>query len=250
MYGSAERKQFTPAAYRSLARSTDLRSCRVRVKQTDLLVSAKKDLSLEARRLVLKYRAEIEGYILGRSDFLSSLVPVGRDPRAPAIVGSMIEASARAGVGPMAAVAGAIADAVGRDLLRLSSEVIVENGGDIFIRSETGRSILLLAETAEAGGINIAIPPSAEPAGVCTSSGTLGHSLSFGLADAVTVIGPSAAFADAAATAIANVVKSPADIGKGIRRAQEIGVHGVIIVVGEEIGAWGRVTFEERDYAA
>jgi ApbE superfamily uncharacterized protein (UPF0280 family) len=233
----------SPDQYRGFVRPGDLVSSTVVVKQTNLLVSGFSDLGKEARRLVHKYRREIEDYIKKRPYFETSLVPIKADPAAPRIVKTMIEAAARTGVGPMASVAGAIAEYVGIGLLQRSRDVIVENGGDIFICSAVKRQILLLAETAELSAIRIALPPSPEPVGLCTSSGTLGHSLSFGRADAVTVLWSSAALADAAATAITNVVKDYRDIHKAIRMAQEIGVHGVIILVGGHIGVWGTITF-------
>ncbi|MCL5024041.1 MAG: UPF0280 family protein [Nitrospirae bacterium] len=143
----------------------------------------------------------------------------------------------------MASVAGAIAEYVGSALLPYSRDVIVENGGDVYIRSEVPRKMLLLAESSDLGSLRVEIPPSLKPIGICTSSGTLGHSFSFGNADAVTVLDGSVSLADAAATAIANVIKKPGDISKGIKRAQEIGVDGVVILIGGNIGAWGNITF-------
>jgi ApbE superfamily uncharacterized protein (UPF0280 family) len=235
----------TSDSYRGLAAAGDLVSSRVLVRQTDLLVSGNCDLGEEAGRLVRKYRGEIEDYIEKVPSFKDSLVPIKGDPAAPGIVKTMIEAGARAGVGPMASVAGAIAEYVGMGLLEHSRDVIIENGGDIFIRSAAERHILLLAETSELSAIRIVVPPAPEPVGVCTSSGTLGHSLSFGKADAVTVLWSSASLSDAAATAIANVVEDHGDIRKGIRRAQEIGVDGVVILVGGHMGAWGKIAFAD-----
>ncbi len=245
-----ERKQpaggpvVTPEHYRGFVRSGDLVSSKVVVKQTNLLVSGFGDLGKEARRLVHRYRRDIEDYIRKYPYFEKSLVPMKGDPSASRIVKTMMEAAQRAGVGPMASVAGAIAEYVGMSLMRHSRDIIVENGGDIFIRSAVPRQVLLLAETSELSSVRIALPPSPEPIGLCTSSGTLGHSLSFGRADAVAVLWSSASLADAAATAIANVVKDYGDIGKGIRRAQEIGVDGVVILIGGRIGAWGKIAFE------
>ena len=143
----------------------------------------------------------------------------------------------------MAAVAGAIAEYVGLGLLPYSRDVVVENGGDVFIRSKVSREMLLLAESSDFTGMKIVIQPSPEPVGVCTSSGKLGHSLSYGKADAVMVIGPTASMADAAATGIANLIRSPSDIKKGLDRAQEIGVLGVLILIEDQMGAWGNIEF-------
>jgi ApbE superfamily uncharacterized protein (UPF0280 family) len=155
----------------------------------------------------------------------------------------MASVSQLAGVGPMAAVAGAIAEAIGRDLLAFSPEVIVENGGDIFLKISKKRLVGIYAgQSSFTKGIALEIMPRETPLGICTSSGTVGHSLSLGSADAVTVLSPSAALADAAATALCNVVKAKDDIPQAIEKAQGIeGLRGVIVIAGDEIGVWGRV---------
>jgi hypothetical protein len=90
------------------------------------------------------------------------------------------------------------------------------------------------------------IGPKENPLGVCTSSGTVGHSLSFGKADAVCILSKSAALADAVATAVGNVVKEKKDIEYGLELAREIeGVLGVLIIVGEKMGVWGNVTLTQ-----
>jgi ApbE superfamily uncharacterized protein (UPF0280 family) len=155
----------------------------------------------------------------------------------------MIEAASRASVGPMASVAGAIAEYVGLKLLPFSRDIIVENGGDIFIRSAIGRQLLLLAESSNFKSLRIAISPCLKPLGICTSSGKSGHSLSLGKADAVMTMAASPSLADAAATAIANLIRQSSDIKKGIKRAQEIGVYGVLILVEGQMGAWGQIEF-------
>jgi ApbE superfamily uncharacterized protein (UPF0280 family) len=162
---------------------------------------------------------------------------------APSIVKDMAEAARTVGVGPMAAVAGAIAEAVGVDLLVHTPEVIVENGGDIFMKLLKSRLIGVYAgESAITGKIALEISPEETPLGVCTSSGTVGHSLSLGAADAVIILSHSAALADAAATAIGNIIKSAEDIAVAIEKVQLInGVTGVVIIKGDKLGVWGKV---------
>jgi len=140
-------------------------------------------------------------------------------------------------------VAGAIAEAVGRDLLASSAEVIVENGGDIFLALEKGRMVGIYAgDSPFTGKLALQIGPGETPMGICTSSGTVGHSLSFGKADAVIVLSPSAALADAAATAVGNVVEDSDDIPGAVEFAQGLdGVDGVVVIKGERMGMWGRV---------
>jgi len=163
---------------------------------------------------------------------------------APQIVRAMASDAEKVGVGPMAAVAGAVAEWVGRELLPLSREVIVENGGDIFLKTARVRSIGVYAGEASpfTGKIALEIRPEETPLGVCTSSGTVGHSLSFGSADACIVISPSTPLADAAATAIGNRVKSTADIPQAIDFARSIeGIRGAVIMKDDQIGFWGEV---------
>jgi hypothetical protein len=232
---------YEPRVYRHWVTSEDLVSFNVTVKETDLHIRAATNLRSKAYKLALKYRAALEKYIAQHPPFLSSLVPLPFDENAPLIVQAMARAAERAGVGPMAAVAGAIAEFIGNELLAFSPEVIIENGGDIYLKSLRPRVIGIYAGTSPlTGKIGLQIAAEDTPLGVCTSSGTVGHSLSFGKADAVTTLAKSATLADAAATAIANTIEQPADIPGGIALAQKIdGLAGVLIIKDAEMGIWG-----------
>lgn len=230
--------------YRSLVASNDrLKTFRVVVKETDLLIRAQGLLVKEARDLILKHRLPLERYAQDHPDFIRSLVPLGTDRFAPAIVQMMIHAGQKAGVGPMAAVAGALAEKVGKDLLEYSEEVVVENGGDVFIWSYFPVNVAIFAGLSPLSKrIGVRICCKDVPMAVCTSSGTVGHSLSLGKADAVAVISASTPLADAAATSIANVISKKADVGLGIERGKKIdGVLGIVVVVQDELGLWGDV---------
>ena len=229
--------------YRNLIKTDDLVKFEAIVKETDLLVRAKSDLFQETRESVLKYRRQIEAYIETNPEFQRSLLPLKEDPYAPEIVREMIRTSQLAQVGPMAAVAGAMAESVSKDLLKLSEEVIVENGGDIYLVTSRERTIGIFAgDSLLSLKIGIVIGPEDSPLGICTSSGTVGHSLSFGKADAVCILSKSAALADAVATAVGNIVKEKKNIELGLERGKEIeGVLGMLIIAGEKMGAWGNV---------
>jgi ApbE superfamily uncharacterized protein (UPF0280 family) len=232
-----------PRFYRSWTRDTDLVSFGVTVKETDLFVRARRNLRRKALKTVTKYRSSLEQYVEGHPDFLNALEPVEVADSAPQIAKVMAEAAARVGVGPMASVAGAIAEFVGRELLPFSREVIVENGGDIFLRTQKTRRIGLYAgeESPFTGKIALEIQPQETPLGVCTSSGTVGHSLSLGKADACIVLAPSTALADAAATAIGNLIQKASDVARGIDFAKGIsGLTAVLILKGEHMGIWGQ----------
>jgi hypothetical protein len=229
--------------YRNLVKSDDLVQFEIVIKETDLFIRAEKDLSHEARESVIKYRNQLETYIAMNPDFQRSLVPIEEPSHVPEIVREMIRTSSLARVGPMAAVAGAMAELVSKDLLQLSNEVIVENGGDIFLSTSRERIIGIYAGLSPLNlKIGIVVKPEETPLGVCTSSGTVGHSLSFGKADAVCVVSKSAALADAAATAVGNAVRAKKDIERGLEKGTEIeGVLGVLIIVGGKMGVWGDI---------
>jgi ApbE superfamily uncharacterized protein (UPF0280 family) len=229
--------------YRNLVKTDDLVKFEVVVRETDLLVRAERDLSKETRESVLKYRCQIEAYIDSNSEFQRSLIPLKDDPFAPEIIREMIRTSQWAHVGPMAAVAGAMAESVSKDLLKLSKEVIVENGGDIFLATSKERTIGVYAGSSPLSlKIGIVIGPEDSPLGVCTSSGTVGPSLSFGRADAVCILSKSAALADAGATAVGNIVREKKDIESGLERGKEIeGILGVLIILGDKMGVWGNM---------
>lgn len=234
---------YQPRSYRHWIKDKDLASFNVVVKETDLYIRASTDLKRKARRLVLKYRELLERYIERHLSFLTSLEPLAVDNDAPHIVTEMAEAAKKVGVGPMAAVAGAIAEFVGNELLDSSAEVIVENGGDIYLKSLSNRLIGIYAgKSPLSGNIALEIRGQDTPIGICTSSGTVGHSLSYGKADAVIVLSRSTALADAAATAIGNLIKRSGDIPGGIEFARSIdGLNGLIIIKGDKIGMWGEV---------
>jgi ApbE superfamily uncharacterized protein (UPF0280 family) len=233
---------YEPRTYRHWVKDKSLVGFNVVVKETDLYIRASSDLTRKAHRLVLKYREQLEGYIERHPAFLTSLEPLAVAD-APRIVTEMAEAAKKTGVGPMAAVAGAIAEFVGKELLESSPEVIVENGGDIFLKSASDRLIGIYAgKSPLTGRVGLEVKGKDTPLGICTSSGTVGHSLSFGKADAVIALSKSTALADAAATAIGNVIKNADDIPRGIERAIGIkGLSGVIIIKDDRIGFWGKV---------
>ncbi len=230
--------------YRDWAKSSDLFFFEVAEKETDLAIYAGRDLEKQARSSVLTYRGDLERYIARHPDFYSALEPVDVESDAPRIITTMASAAAQAGVGPMAAVAGAVAEFVAGDLRAFSEDVIVENGGDIFLRTRKKRTLGIYAgeDSPFTGKIAIEVVPGEDGLGVCTSSGTVSHSLSFGAADAVVIISKDAALADAAATAAGNVIKRPEDIGKGIEVARAIdGVSGVLAIARDKMGSWGDI---------
>ncbi len=244
-----KKEEFQPRNYRHWIEGRDLVAFNVTEKETDLYIRATSNLQRKAHRLVLKYRYQMESYIKRNPSFQTSLKPVAVPEHAPAIVRQMAQAGQQAGVGPMAAVAGAIAECVGRELLTFSPEIIVENGGDIFLKIKKSRVVGIFAgDSPLTGKIGLEIDARDTPLGICTSSGTVGHSLSYGKADAVIVVAADTALADAAATAIGNRVNKPDDTDIALEFAQGIGgLKGAVIISGEKAGVWGDIKLCETD---
>ncbi len=234
---------YQPRHYRLWIKEKDLVSFNVVVKETDLFIRARRDLKKKALAVVTKQRALLEKYIDRHPGFVTALEPFPVEDDAPYIVKEMVQAAEKVGVGPMATVAGALAEFVGKELLNFSSEVIVENGGDIFLKNLKKRVIGIYAgKPPFTGKVALEIKPEETPLGVCTSSGTVGHSLSFGRADAAIVLSPSTPLADAAATAIGNLVTEEDDIPRGIEFARGVeGLKGVAIIKGDRMALWGQI---------
>lgn len=229
--------------YRGITRPQDLLCYEVKYKETDLLCCTGTDISKTIEERVYLYRHQLEAYIKLRPCFGENLSPIETDPFAPPIVGEMIKASGEIGVGPMACVAGAVAEFVGNDIAHMTGDFIIENGGDIYIRTGKERTVLIYAKNSPySEKIGIRLKGRDAPYGVCTSSGTVGHSLSFGRADAVCIVGASSLFADGLATYLANIVKKKGDIPGAIEKGKVFpGVMAILIILGESLGAWGEM---------
>ena len=132
---------YQPRYYRDWSKDRDLVSFNVMVKETDLYIRARRFLKDKALEIVQRQRSLLENYIARHPGFVAALEPFPVGDDAPAIARTMADAAEKVNVGPMAAVAGAFAEFVGRDLLKYSAEVIVENGGDIFLKSTKSRLV-------------------------------------------------------------------------------------------------------------
>jgi len=234
---------FDNRTYRSNISKPGLIPFNVTVKETNLHIQAEKDLAGKAVQTILKCRSYIEQYIVQNPEFATSLSPIEAVGIAPGIVNKMIDAGKAAKVGPMAAIAGAIAEYTGLTLIEESNEIIVENGGDIFIKSNSKTLFTIYANKSPLSmKTGILIEKREKPYSICTSSGTVGHSKSYGNADAVTVFSDSASLADAAATSLGNMVKKPDDIEKVINHGKKIkGISGLVIIKDKNIGLWGNL---------
>ncbi len=232
-------------SYRQRIKSHDLLSFQVEEKESDLLIQAPVLLQDEAL-VALKYvRRILENYIRKNPQFKTTLKPYPPDNSAHPMIREMIEVSANCQVGPMTAVAGSISQYVAQCLLNNTGEVIIENGGDLYIKSPYIRKVIIYAGSSPLSNkIYLKIDSREKGIGLCTSSGTVGPSYSMGKADAVTVISHSAALADAAATAIGNIIHTKNNIGEGLSIAQTItGLLGIVIIKDDKMGMWGEIEY-------
>ena len=219
---------------------------RARVGTTDLYLRADRDLTAAALAAAGEARAQVEAHIARRPEFATALAPL--EPpggEVPALVREMYRAAVRAGVGPMAAVAGAVAEHVGRALRASSREVLVENGGDLYLDLATDAAVGLFAGASPfSGRLGLHIGAAGTPVAVCTSSGSVGPSLSYGAADAAVAVGAPAAVADAVATALGNRVCRAGDLEAAAQWAVTIpGVRGAVVVLGDQLAAAGEIEF-------
>ena len=238
---------YRPRTYRALAAAERFVYFPVRYRETDLWIgvdrpSFRPSLGRDLLERVIDLRLQLESYIERRPEFRTSFEPLPEDPRAPGMAAAMIAASAAAGVGPMAAVAGAFADEAARFLLGPGRcrEAVVENGGDIALSGEGEFTAALLAgDSPLSGKLGLRIRGGG-CRGLAASAGRVGPSYSAGRADACAVLARDAARADAFATAFGNRVGSGPDIGSVLDLARRTeGVLGIALVAGGTFGCAG-----------
>lgn len=228
--------------YRRIVHS-DLCCWHTEHKDTELLICADSEFSKQAYRAVVSLRNILDDYIMHDADFGKSFVPVEALASAPDVVLRMCAAAKAAHVGPMAAVAGAFAAHAGDEVLKYSSQVVVENGGDVYLKTKEPGTIAIYAGASPISmKIGIRIDSEERPVAVCTSAGSIGHSTSFGKADAAVVVSHDACLADACATRLGNEIKQENDIQSALEMTCGIdGVIGAVAVMGEVCGAMGEI---------
>jgi uncharacterized protein len=218
------------------------------IEETDLLVVARRDLTPEVLEIVRALRGQLKAYIEVHPEFLTNFAPLEVPAEASEIVRRMADAAASFDVGPMAAVAGTIAQMVADELCGRSPNILVENGGDIFMHSTRERVVGLLPFPDQGMTLGLRLSPSDFPCALCSSSATIGHSVSFGSGDLVVVRSRSGSLADAAATSLANALRTRKDLCRVLESAKRLksrGVQGVFAQLGEDIGVWGEMELIE-----
>ncbi|MBP7434249.1 UPF0280 family protein [bacterium] len=192
---------------------------------------------------IQRTREILNEYNILNSTFFSSLTPLPLDDSAETEISSMLKAGIIASVGPMAAVAGLTSETVGKRVLENFpiKEIVVENGGDIWASVKETLFVEILAGNSPLSGkLALKIPHGKTPLGICTSSGTVGHSLSFGKADAVVICAHDASIADAFATAVCNIVKTESDIDKALEFTSQFKeILSTVIVINDKIAVSG-----------
>jgi len=226
-----------------------------RLKETFVWITADEKRHIEiAKESIVQQRKELERFVRWHPFFLVTLeiyqldeAEIGSEEgrtEPPEIVRRMVDSSSKFGIGPMAAVAGTIAEfAVEAMRDAGATYAMVDNGGDIALL--TDREVLVgiyAGESPFSNKIALRIKPSSSLLGICTSSGTVGHSISFGTADAATVISKSASLSDAAATALGNAVTDGHAIQSAFHSINHVeGIEGALVIYKDVLATWGRI---------
>jgi ApbE superfamily uncharacterized protein (UPF0280 family) len=239
-------------SYRRRLCPSGMNSFSVAVKETDLWVAVgseplEGDLPQQLEQFIWRQRRLLEGYIARDPFFRETFEPYPVGPGAPDIARQMAWAGNVAGVGPMAAVAGAFAQCAGIWLLKKYPQVIVENGGDLFISCPQDIKVGIYAGSSPfSGKLAVRVESGRGPWGLCTSSGTVGPSFSGGRADAAVILAQNAPLADAVATATGNLIQSTGDLKNAVDFAGKLpGVEGVLVIKDDKMAVWGGIRLEE-----
>jgi ApbE superfamily uncharacterized protein (UPF0280 family) len=242
-------KGFGPRFYREQMGVNRFRSFIISYKDSDLWIGVDiesyRDEMIEfSYDKLVELRRSLELYIENHPLFATSFLPVKTNHDDPEIAIEMSNASEIANTGPMAAVAGAFSEYIAKSLLNKFklNEIVVENGGDIFLKLKNDLILSVYAgDSPLSGKMGLEIPAWSTPLGVCTSAGTVGPSVSFGKADAVVIASKNAALADAFATAYGNMVKAADDIKEALELAKkDKKILSALIICEGKVGIWGQ----------
>lgn len=215
------------------------------LKETIVTISAFEQAHIEAaKEAILIHRAALEAYILSDPFFQLTLEPYECPENAPEVVRRMVKAANTMGIGPMSAVAGTISALAVEAMVKAGATyAIMDNGGDIALINDRPVVVGIYAGQSPIKNLGFIFEPRNTITGVCTSAGTVGPSISFGMADAAVVFSDDVSLADSAATALGNAVgigreavEASFEVVKGIS-----GIKGAVVVQGEYIGMWGKV---------
>jgi ApbE superfamily uncharacterized protein (UPF0280 family) len=231
------------SVYRDRVKYKEKYNWKIIYKYSDLLVSCNKDISLKLEKLIKEIYCLLESCIKEEPSFQKSLSPLKIKSHYPPVIKRMCQKAVIFNVGPMATVAGAVCDYIASGLDKYCRRLIIENGGDVFMKSNKDVDVgVYLKNKYFADKIYLKIKAGDTPCGLCSSSGSFGHSLSMGSSDLVVVLAKTTISADGAATSIANKIKSPNDISKTINDYKNIkDITGILIIKDDRLGIWGNI---------
>lgn len=237
-----------PRFYRNTFNTERFASFTFQYRDTDLWVgidreSFREEMAAVLSSEIIRLWQILEDYIALQPEFLTSHHPVTLREGTHEEIRLMAEAARVAGVGPMASVAGLFSWYAGECIRKKFqvNEIVVENGGDFYLLLKKDLSMTIYAgKSPLSERIAVVIPAMDKPCGVCTSSGTVGHSFSYGKADAVMVSCQSPMIADALATAMANRIVSPDDIATVLSYSEEFPeIEAIVIICEDKVGIRG-----------
>jgi len=239
---------YTERSYRSRFSDDGRRWFCVKFLESDLWIgvdsgSYRASMEDKVYAFLVDLRRQMDAYLLMDPQYKAALKPYDAGLEAPVILKEMSRISHKTGIGPMSAVAGAVALRVA-DFLKEkfgAEEVIVENGGDIYAKATSDMDISVFAgQSPLSEKVGLHIPAAAFPCGICTSSGTVGPSLSLGRADAMMIVCQDVLLADSYATAIANRIKTVNDLQPVIEQIQNIPeILGALAVKDDKLAVCG-----------
>lgn len=241
--------EYRERSYRSRFSNDERRWFCVKFLESDLWIgvdrgSYRASMEADTYAMLVDLRRQMDAYLLMDPQYKTALTPYDAGLEAPNILKEMSRVSHKTGIGPMSAVAGAVAKKVAEYLG--TQEVIVENGGDIYAQAASDMDISVFAgQSPLSEKIGLHIPAAEFPLGICTSSGTVGPSLSLGRADAVMIVCKDVLLADSYATSMANRIKTVNDLQSVIDRISDLPeILGAIAVKDDRMAITGR--FELR----
>jgi ApbE superfamily uncharacterized protein (UPF0280 family) len=238
-----EKLDIDRSIYRDFIQSKEKYAWRVTYRFSDLLINSNKNIKNKIEKPLREIYEILDFCIKKNLSFLKSLAPVSIRPYYPSIIKKMCRVCSTFNVGPMAAVAGTVNEYLASFLLKYCDNLIIENGGDLYIKSARDLTIgVYLKNPHFKNKVFIKINLKGKPYGLCSSSSTFGHSLSFGKCDLAVVFARSSMMADAAVTAVANSINRPDDILESINHYKEFsGIKGLLIIKDKKIGIWGNL---------
>jgi len=195
------------------------------------------------QKSLLNSRKILESYIRENPEFATTHLPYHASKDAPELIRLMCREAEKVGVGPMAAVAGALAQESLKAILDAGAEeAVVDNGGDIALFILEPVSIGIFAGDSPINQLAFEVVSRNKPFGICTSSGTVGHSFSYGRADAAVVVSSNVILADVAATALGNRVKEEKDLDRCFTFLKNVpDIEGALVIYHDKIALWGEL---------